>query len=580
MTPSDTPIKAVVAVDFGTARSGYAIAFLRDRQVHYQEWWPGHLFPSVKTLTQLLYSPTGALHAWGYKVPREVARLGQEGANGGYHLLKHFKTQLHRGESGPHGPIVRSEFGRSFNVVDLIVAYLERLKEMALKHLRNSLAGELADDEVLWCLTVPAIWNPADRQWMRIAAVRAGMIRSDAADAGRLWLVLEPEAAALYCLHKDSASGVSMLRPGTRFMVVDAGGGTVDLTIHEVGPAGGLDEVVEADGDLFGSANIDQDFRRYLEERLTAAAVKDFHDLAPLAYLRMRIGWEAVKCSYHPEQGETVHVEFPRELADILHERHRRVLDQLRASQNNHVAYLQLSRRVMEELFRPTIEGVLGAVRRQFERLARRGLSCEYVFLVGGFAASPLLQQRVKEEFGPRVQKIVVPNNPGAAVVVGAVHYGLGPSLISSRRSRLTYGIRALAPFAPGVDPQARKVSKGDRGDWCERFCTFVVQGEAVGFNHKVKHVFAPLRPGQAQAMFGFFAVDGPAPTYFEPERMKRMGELTVHLPEQAGEQRIEVTMYFGRTEIAAEARDLHSGETRTVILVFRSDVIPELREG
>src|SRR5947209_4513853 len=86
MTPSETTIKAVAAIDFGTARSGYAIAFLHDRQVHYQEWWPGHQLPSAKTLTQLLYSATGDLHAWGYNVPQEVARLGQEGAARGYHL--------------------------------------------------------------------------------------------------------------------------------------------------------------------------------------------------------------------------------------------------------------------------------------------------------------------------------------------------------------------------------------------------------------------------------------------------------------------------------------------------------------
>ena len=39
-------------------------------------------------------------------------------------------------------------------------------------------------------------------------------------------------------------------------------------------------------------------------------------------------------------------------------------------------------------------------------------------------------------------------------------------------------------------------------------------------------------------------------------------------------------TMYFGRTEIAAEARDPESGETRTVMLEFRSDAVPERREG
>ncbi|RUS34899.1 hypothetical protein BC938DRAFT_477928, partial [Jimgerdemannia flammicorona] len=45
-------------------------------------------------------------------------------------------------------------------------------------------------------------------------------------DENRLKIVLEPEAAAMWCCEK---SGQNMLKPGDTFIVVDAGGGTVDL---------------------------------------------------------------------------------------------------------------------------------------------------------------------------------------------------------------------------------------------------------------------------------------------------------------------------------------------------------------
>ncbi len=210
-------------------------------------------------------------------------------------------------------------------------------------------------------------------------------------------------------------------------------------------------------------------------------------------------------------------------------------------------------------------------VQEQFQRLG--GTRLDYVFLVGGFAQSPLLQQRLREAVGDRA-RIVIPAEPGAAVVLGAVLYGLGPEQIAHRRSRYTYGIRILAPFQPSVDPEARKVSKGESGDWCERFCPFVEQGQLIGVDHKVDYLFEPLRLGQEQATFKFYAVDGPAPTYFEG-KMTPVDELTIPIPEEARHRKltIKVSLYFGRTEIAAEATDSLTGESLIRMLDFRSDL-------
>lgn len=74
---------------------------------------------------------------------------------------------------------------------------------------------------------MPAIWNEKAKALMRQAIVEAGIINEDD-PVHRLTLVSEPEAAALYC-EKHSASWD--MKQGNQFMVVDAGGGTVDLII-------------------------------------------------------------------------------------------------------------------------------------------------------------------------------------------------------------------------------------------------------------------------------------------------------------------------------------------------------------
>lgn len=60
---------------------------------------------------------------------------------------------------------------------------------------------------------------------MRESAIRAGMI--NATDPlERLVLISEPEAAAAYCENRYRSLD---LRNDDMFMIVDAGGGTVDL---------------------------------------------------------------------------------------------------------------------------------------------------------------------------------------------------------------------------------------------------------------------------------------------------------------------------------------------------------------
>lgn len=76
----------------------------------------------------------------------------------------------------------------------------------------------LRNQQVSYVITVPAIWKDSAKSLTRQAAVRAGI------PAQNLELITEPEAAALYCA---TICGEVDLEDGDRFLVCDAGGGTV-----------------------------------------------------------------------------------------------------------------------------------------------------------------------------------------------------------------------------------------------------------------------------------------------------------------------------------------------------------------
>ena len=160
MTHGLKSTRVVAAIDFGTSRSGFAYSFTVDKKVIGWTDWPGQSTAYPKTLTQLLYGPDHDMIAWGHLAPQRLAELRREANPRDYQLCRNFKMDLHReSRRTNHGPPAT---GRG--VVDLISDYLRVMKDLAWEVFSESTAGHLRQDEVLWCLTVPAIWTDVEKQ--------------------------------------------------------------------------------------------------------------------------------------------------------------------------------------------------------------------------------------------------------------------------------------------------------------------------------------------------------------------------------------------------------------------------------
>jgi molecular chaperone DnaK (HSP70) len=568
--------RIVIAIDFGTSRSGYAYAFLEDRTIYGRTEWPGQQVPYCKTLTDLLYTPGGEAIAWGYEARRKLAELRKNHAARDYYFFSRFKMKLREGNKTADGP-VENQNGRQFLVVNLISDYLRFIKDLALEEIRERTAGHLLNEEILWCLTVPAIWTDAEKYLMRQAARKAGLIGTSDLESERLWLILEPEAAAIYCQERDKLH----LSAGTRFIVVDCGGGTADIIAYETVMGEGLKEIAPGTGGAYGSTYVDESFiKKILQPRLTAEAISKLHDEEPVEYLEMIATWERIKCAFDPHKSTSIYFPIQPRLLLILTKHYPDVLKRLAKEQDGEDANVILSSKDMSSIFNPSIDGIVQSTQEQFNRLGSQ--RCDYIFLVGGFSTSPVLQQRIKDEFGTRVKKIVILPEPGAAIVQGAASFGLKPSIIRARRSRLTYGCDISAPFDQGIDPESKKFwSEAHKSWYCkDRFHTFVNIGQTIEVNEKVTHNFYPMDPSQTSVTFKFYGTKEKRVRYSDENSLEKIGQLTVEMPDTTGgiNRCVEVMMYFGKTEIQVEARDITSGKKCETTLLFHytysSDIV------
>ena len=571
MTFDNKQIKVVAALDFGTSRSGYAYAFKDDKRVIGRYQWDKQPFQYIKTLTQSLYNGDRQLEAWGYTASYQLAQLRKKKNAQDYSFFSTFKMALRDSSKFTgDGPVAVANNQQEFLVIDLIADYLRELGGLVRSQLENATSGELKDQEILWCLTIPAIWKDNEKSFMRRAAVKAGLITDSASDRDRLLLVLEPEAAAIYCQEKDQ----SQLQPCTRFTIVDCGGGTVDITTHEISDYGGLDEVATGTGGAYGSIYVDREFREYLASKLSDEALTRYEQEDPVGWLELMGNWERKKCDFDPNTTSTSYLDIPNRLYKILASSYPSVLEQLAEEQDGDDETVYLSKETMEGMFKPVLDGLVEKVKEQFAGLDSRG--CDLIYLVGGFSTSPVLRQRIQQEFGKTVN-IVMPPQPGAAIVEGAASFGLDPESIRSRRSRLTYGCQVCKVF----DEERDRHQKSQReffeakDEWyiCNRFKFFVIAGESVDVNEVVTHPFYPIGADQKALSFKFYGTTKKNPRYVDEPDVEELGELNVDISSTVGKEDrpVEVSMNFGKTEIAVIAKDLKTGKTFNTTLRLSS---------
>jgi hypothetical protein len=99
-------------------------------------------------------------------------------------------------------------------------------------------------------------------------------------------------------------------------------------------------------------------------------------------------------------------------------------------------------------MFDPVIDRVIKLIGDQLSEASNR---CSAMFLVGGFSESPYLLNRVRETFKDQVPIIAVPALPIAAVVRGAVTYGLNAEIVHERVLKWTYGIEVCRSWVRAI---------------------------------------------------------------------------------------------------------------------------------
>lgn len=538
---------AVIGIDFGTACSGIAYSLTADPESQIRAAAPSEeLFGSnIKTPTSLLITVDNKT-VFGKDADEQFAEEagdfeGDE-SQCPSELYKYFKMELSDDADGL-GKQVAATNGKRRLLIDVVTRCLATLKDFSLDLIGKEVGIALKPQCARWVITLPAIWTERAKMFMREAAQRAGIIAD--ISSRNLLLALEPECAAL-SVHDDFKY---LLKPATKYLVLDCGGGTIDITAHEVQTASPLrlKELHPPTGGPWGGKYADDAFVDFVHTLIGAEASAALRKECGVE-LELRQSFEDKKRALNPGDPtvlrmnlsnlfSTVAARLPLRAHPGLPKKSMAAKVEQYNSQRQGGA--QLSARgctlkmsvpfVTEVMFQPLLDQICGCVDGLLKKPALDGLA--FIVIVGGFGCSKVLQHAIRSRFETNALKVCVPKRPRDAVVAGAVRFGLDPRIVAERKSKFTYGIGTTVPFEEGTHDETKRYDAGGEHCATDVYHSFVKRDEPVNIDDTITHTFYPLYRGQRKMDIKIYKTFSKDPTYVTDGDSYEVKSMTIVIP-------------------------------------------------
>jgi len=303
--------------------------------------------------------------------------------------------------------------GKTYTPQQISAFILQKIKKDAEEFL-----GEKITDAVI---TVPAYFNDDQRQATKDAGKIAGF------NVKRI--INEPTAAALaYGLDKEGEHKIA---------VYDFGGGTLDVTLMEVGE--GVFEVLSTSGDTqLGGSDMDQALVDYIAEEFKKKHKIDLRkDPATLQRIL--------------EASENAKIELSSTLQTNINLPYITVVD----NEPKHLE-MKLTRAKLEEIISPIVDRTEQPCKQALKDAKLKPEDIDHVVLVGGPTRMPLVIKKVEGIFRKKPKREVDPMECvaiGAAIQAGVLSGDIEKDIVLLDVTPITLSIETLGGVAtPLID--------------------------------------------------------------------------------------------------------------------------------
>ena len=359
--------------------------------------------------------------------------------------------------SNPEGTIVaaKRKMGTDFKFSVFSKDYTpQQVSSFILQKIKRDAEAFLGDTVDKAVITAPAYFNDNQRQATKDAGEIAGLqvVR----------IINEPTAASL-------AYGLDKVQKDLKILVYDFGGGTLDVTVMEMG--GGVFQVKSTSGDTqLGGTDMDNSIVEYVLQEFKRQSGLDIRN-DKAAMMRIRDAGEKAKIEL--SNVVTTEINLPFLAYD--------------AATGPKNLILNFTRSKLEELLRPIVEKCKPPMLQALQDAKLAPNDIDKIILIGGPTRMPMVRQFVATVMGKEPERGVDPMEAVAmgAAIQGAIIAGdVATDILLVDVTPLTLGVEVLGGLKePLIDRNTTIPTKKSKvfttaADYQTAVTIHVVQGE------------------------------------------------------------------------------------------------------
>ena len=177
-------------------------------------------------------------------------------------------------------------------------------------------------------------------------------------------------------------------------------GGTLDVTVHEIGDDGSIKGIYQVTGGAHGGIKVNEQFESHLDELCGAEKLKQYREQFPSDWLSLMNEFEGKKRGKRIlDSSLMTNIRLPRSFVSLVTQSRSSAMERYGSMKiklkNNE--YLSLSSGIMKKLFTHVVD----QIKEHLKSLHRKPqlAKVQFMLFVGGFADSVFLQEEITRVF-------------------------------------------------------------------------------------------------------------------------------------------------------------------------------------
>lgn len=421
-----------VGIDFGSINTGYAYIYGNDiSKIITSRKTPTEFILSKQTHKGLHYSTTAQITMTNYR-KRELNNIiyirGLKNIlNSKIDTITHNKCFIY-----PNNII------NELNIKNIFIEYFLMLKNDIIGEIYEKLEfnkEEEIEDKILWIIAIPSTWNEFEKQLIKISLYESGMKSNK--------LIYQSEAASL-SIYDDRFILDKFKKKNNKFMIIDAGGYSVDINVNEIlDQKGSIKEILSTKTDYLGIYNITEEiikifdnffgknYINYIKREEPGdwiKILKEINRAIENSYCLEGIEIFDINCNFKNVNPKNFNFTYKNRIYNI-----------------KYIGYsLLIPGDLVGEIILTNINNIKYNIEKVLKELNSKSIKIDSLMVMGGFSRNKIFQKEIEEFFNKNYNKIKVHYISSYETIIskGSVLYGINNVRIKSRISPITMGIK------------------------------------------------------------------------------------------------------------------------------------------